>query len=181
VSALAVSVRGACGVMAAVLLAGCRPGAPLGDPAAPLPAIPVYEITPNADSGGVVIARVPGRDPLGALGATRRVTLTANNAEARTLLLWLAQEAGVSIVVSPDVTARVSVHFADVAAVDAMRAILAEARLSVLSSGMNPPWPPVVFHQVPVNINESSAESIAARFGVSAEMARWIVESRARP
>jgi hypothetical protein len=146
----------------------------------PLPAIPVYVIAPT-DSGGMAISPAPSRDPLTELGATRRVSLTANNADARTLLLWLAQQAGVSLVVAPDVSARVSVNFNDVPAYEAMRAIIAETGLSLLTSGLRSPWPPVVFFHLPVNINEVNAEAIVARFGVSMEMAKWIVESRAKP
>lgn len=145
---------------------------------APLSDIPVYELTQPAANAPYVVTRNPSRDPLAELGATKRVTLTTNGADARTLLLWLAQQAGVNLVVSPDVNARVSVSFTDVSAVDAMRAIMAEAKLSVLSSALQPPWPPVVFHQLPVNINTASAAVIAARFGVSDELAKWIVESR---
>ena len=133
------------------------------------------------DSSRMTVARVAEpsrRDPLARLGATRRVTVTASNADARALLLWLAQEAGVSLVVAPDVTSRVSVHLEDVQAHDAMRAIMAEAGLSVLTAPRRPNWPPVVFHQLPVNVNEVSAEGIIERFGVSAEMAQWIVDSR---
>ena len=167
----------------AMLIAGsaCRPAAQLGEPVAPLPTIPVYEITPNADSSALVFMPSRDRDPLGALGANERVTLTASDAEARTLLLWLAQEAGVNLVVSPDVRARVSVNFVNVPAVDAMRAILSQAGLSVLAATSGTPWPPVVFFQPPVNVNEASAAVIAARFGVSAEMAQWIVDVRPRP
>jgi hypothetical protein len=146
----------------------------------PLPAIPVYVITPT-DSSGVVIAPAREAVPIAEFSATKPVTLTANNADARTLLLWLAQQAGVSIVVAPDVTARVSVSFNNVPAGEAMRAVIAEAGLSVLASGMQRPWPPVVFFQLPVNVNEVNADAIVARFGVSAEMAKWIVESRPKP
>lgn len=160
-----------------VFVVACR--APAGEPAEPLPPLAVYEITP-ADSARVQVlpAAPTARDPLAALGATRRVTLTASDADARQLLLWLAEEAGVSIVVSPDVTTRVSVHFEDVQAHDAMRAIIAEAGLSVLTAPRQPNWPPVVFYQMPVNVNAATPEQIVARFGVSNEMARWILESR---
>jgi hypothetical protein len=172
----------ACSMAAAiVVLTGCRPSQPLGEPADPLPTIPVYEITPTRDSATLTIRPAPSRDPLGALGASRRVTLTASDADARTLLLWLAQEAGVNLVVSPDVRARVSVNFADVPAVDAMRAIMLQAGLSVLSAASGVAWPPVIFHHAPVNVNEASAAAIVARFGVSDEMVKWIMESRTRP
>lgn len=145
-----------------------------------LPPIPVYEITPTEERAGMAIAPSTARDPLAELGATKRVSLTASNADARTLLLWLAQQAGVSLVVSPDVNARVSVSLNNIPAADAMRAVISQAGLSVLASSPGAPWPPVVFHHLPVNVNEASAETIAARFGVSTEMARWIVESRVR-
>jgi hypothetical protein len=128
----------------------------------------------------MAIARSTGRDPLAELGATRRVSLTANSADARALLLWLAQQAGVSIVVSPDVNARVSISFNNIPAGEAMRAVLAQAGLSILAPSPGSPWPPVVFHQLPVNINEATAATIAERFGVSTAMAQWIVESRPR-
>lgn len=128
----------------------------------------------------MTIVPAPSRDPLGDLDASTRISLTANNADARTLLIWLAQQAGVSLLVAPDVSSRVSVTFTNVPAVEAMRAIIAQAGLSVLTSGAYAPWPPVVFFEMPVNINDASAETIATRFGVSADMARWIVESRTR-
>ena len=145
--------------------------------------IPVYEIVPSPP-GAATIAFAPTsrpRDPLADLGATKRVTLTATNADARALLLALAREAGVSIVVSPDVSVRVNANFVDVPAADAMRAIIAEANLSVLTTGPQSPWPPVVFFQLPVNIDRATVETIVARFGVSAEMAKWIVENRPKP
>ena len=159
-----------------VTISACRPRGVQE----PLPAIPVYVIAPS-DSGGVSITPMPSRDPLAELGATKRVSLTANNADVRTLLLWLAQQAGVGLVVAPDVNARVSVNFNDVPAYEAMRAIIAETGLSLLTSGLRSPWPPVVFFHLPVNVNEVNAEAIVARFGVSMEMARWIVESRPKP
>jgi hypothetical protein len=164
-----------------MLAIACRPTEPAAEPAAPLPAIPVYEIVPTPDSSRLTVSRVPQTtpgDPLARLGATRRVTITASNADARALLLWLAEEAGVSLVVAPDVTSRVSIHFENVRAGDAMRAIMAEAGLSVLTAPRQPNWPPVVFHQAPVNLDGATAEQIMDRFGVSAEMAQWIVENR---
>jgi hypothetical protein len=152
--------------------------APSAEPQ-PMRAIPVYEIVPT--EGGVSVAPARARDPFAGMDGSKRVTLSANNADARTLLLSLAREAGISLIVSPDVSARVSVNFDDVPAAEAMRAIISEAGLSVLTAGLQSPWPPVVFYQLPVNINLVSAETIAARFGVSDELARFIVESRPRP
>lgn len=173
-----ISRRWLIGVLLAVS-AGCRFMEPESAPA-PLPPLPVYEITPGIDTSAVVVRRAD-RDPLASLGATRRITLSANNADVRTLLLWLAEEAGVSLIVAPDVRARITVHFEDVPAVAAMRAIIAEARLSILTSALAPKWPPVVFFQMPVDINDATAARIVERFGVSAELAKWVVESRPQP
>jgi len=174
-------------MLAALLLVSCsqfrrEPASAPATQQQPIGPIPVYEIVPTPDVvGGVSIAPTRASDPFAGLDATKRVTLSANNANARTLLLSLAREAGVSLIVSPDVTARVSVNFNDVPAGEAMRAIISEAGLSILTAGLQSPWPAVVFYQLPVNINQVSAETIVARFGVSAEMAKWIVESRPKP
>lgn len=175
--------RAALAVM--MLTAGCRfGGARLPDPvteaSAPLPALAVYEITSPLDSG-LRISPARGRDPLAAVNPAKRVTLTAANADARTLLLWLAEQGGASMVIAPEVNARVTVSFRDVPVAEAMRAVMAEAGLSVLLGPMEAPWPPVVFYQLPVNINTASAEAIAARFGVSLELAKFLTESRVRP
>jgi hypothetical protein len=170
-------------VLPALLVAACLVSCYSRRPTPrPLPAIPVYVIAPT-DTGGVTLVLAPpsSRDPLTELGAVKRVSLTANNADAKTLLLWLARESGVSLVVAPDVTGRVSVTFNNVPAHEAMRAIIAEAGLSLLTTGLQHPWPPVVFHDPPVNINDADVDALMARFGVSLEMAKWIVESRPRP
>jgi hypothetical protein len=171
--------------LAIMALPGCRVSpAPAAAPAPdqrPLPDIPVYELSPVSDSAGARITLSRAGDPLAALTSAKRFTLTSNGADARTLLLWLAQEAGLNLVVSQDVNARVSVSFTDVPAVDAIRTVMAVAGLSVLTSPARAPGPPVVFYRLPINVNEATAEVIAARFGVSLEMARFIVESRNRP
>jgi hypothetical protein len=144
-----------------------------------LPPIPVYEIAPIEERAGLAIAPSTARDPLAELGASKRVSLTATDADARELLLSLARQADVAIIVSPDVVARVSVRLAGIPAGEAMRAVISQAGLSVLAAAPESGWPPVVFHQLPYDVNAASAATIAARFGVSGEMARWIVRSRA--
>jgi hypothetical protein len=167
------------------VLAACSAKAPAGrtttvvvaDTSA-LPVIPVYEIAAGSDTGALVLAPVRSRDPLAGIRSTKLITVTAANQDVRTLLLWLAEQAGTSMVISPDVNARVTVSFRDVPVVDALRAVMAEVGLSVLVGPMQAPWAPVVFYQLPVNVNMASAEAIAARFGVSLELARFMVESR---
>lgn len=111
-------------------------------------------------------------------GITNRITLTATNADVRELLPVLASAAGVSLVMGSDVRGRVSVSLRDVAAVDALRAVIEEAGLTVGINGIPVPFSPVVFYQLPVNINTASAATIKARFDVSTETAEWIVRAR---
>ena len=166
---------------AAALVAGaCR--SPRTRPAiadtVALPGLGVYEISARTDSAAPALTRSSTRDPLAGVSSTRRVTLTAVNQDVRLLLLWLAEQAGVGMVIAPDVNARVTVAFRDTPVVEALRAVMVEAGLSVLVGPLEAPWPPVVFYQLPVNVNVASAEAIAARFGVSLELARFITESR---
>jgi hypothetical protein len=73
------------------------------------------------------------------------------------------------------------VSFRDVLVADALRAVIAEVGLSVLVGPMQAPWAPVVFYQLPVHVDVASAEAIAKRFGVSLELAKFLVESRVKP
>lgn len=117
----------------------------------------------------------PAQAPLSAPGG--RVTLNAVDADARALLVAIAREAGISLVVSDDVRRRVSVSLTNADPQEALRAIIAQAGLSVVEPRLSG-LPPVVYYQLPLNVNQGSAEAIAARFGVSADLARWIVENR---
>jgi hypothetical protein len=106
-----------------------------------------------------------------------RVTITADNADAREVFLAIGRTAGVNVVVSPDVRTRVTANLVDVPADQAIQAIADVLGLSILL----PPAPglaTIVFHQAAVNVNSASAKEIADRFGVSAEMARLLVESQ---
>jgi hypothetical protein len=149
-------------------------------PAAPeLPPIASATIiTPDVDRA--VPAR-PSTDPLAALGATRLVSVHAMNADARSLLIAVAREAGLNLVVEGDVRARVSVTLTDVPAADAIRAIIGSAGLAISGPSMSGAVTSIVFYQLPVNIDRASAATIAARFGTSAELANFVVESRPQP
>ena len=181
------NARVALALVCVCMVAGCRSASrqPQGvavrvDTTTVLPNIPVYEIAGGGDTP-VRLAPVRSRDPLSTITSTKRVSLTASNQDVRILLLWLAEQAGTSLVLSPDVNARVTVAFRDVPVVDAIRAVMLEAGLSVLIGPMEAPWPPVVFYQLPVNVNFASAEVIAARFGVSLELAKFMIDSRPMP
>ena len=109
---------------------------------------------------------------------TNRISLTATNADVRELIPVLAQAAGISLVMTPDVRGRVNVYLRDVTALDALRAVIKEAGLTVGEDEIPQPFPSAVFYNLPVNINTASAAVIKARFGVSDPIARWIVQAR---
>ena len=106
-----------------------------------------------------------------------RISVRAIDADARALLIGIAAQAGINMVVSADVNRRVSVTLTDVPAIQAIQEIAQAANLTV-ATPENRALPAVVYYQLPVNINTASAETIAKRFGVSDELARWIVEAR---
>jgi type II secretory pathway component HofQ len=103
--------------------------------------------------------------------------VTAIDADARSLLIAIARESGLNLVVSTDVRRRVSVSLTNAPADEAIAAIIAQAGLTV--SRPVAATPAVVFYQLAVNVNQAPAETIAVRFGTSAELAKWIVDSRA--
>ena len=109
--------------------------------------------------------------------ATQRVSVRAIDADARALLVGIANQAGLDLVVSSDVNRRVSLTLTDVPALQAIQEIVVAAGLTI-STPESRVLPSVVYYQLPVNVNEASAETIAVRFGVSLELARYIVESR---
>lgn len=116
--------------------------------------------------------------PLSEPKQTQRINLTAINAPVRELLPELAAAAGVSIVMAPDVTGRVTVSLHDVPAMDALRAVIDQAGLTVGPSFLPNPVGPVVFYQIPVNLNTASAATIRARYDVQQTTADFIVKAR---
>ena len=116
--------------------------------------------------------------PLPKSAETNRISLTATNADVRELIPVLAQAAGISLVMTPEVRGRVNVYLRDVTALDALRAVIKEAGLTVGEDEIPQPFAPAVFYLLPVNINTASAPVIKARFAVSDSMANWIVRAR---
>jgi len=153
------------------LAAACtRELPPPADPT-PLPQLRVEQIAP-AES-----AAVPR-----ATGTVRRggppVSLTTADADIRRLIPLLAEAAGVSVVLAPEVAGRVSLHLEGVRALAALHAVLDAAGLMVRTGPPAPPWGPAVFVLPPVNIERADAATIHARFDVSPLLARWIVANR---
>ena len=108
----------------------------------------------------------------------RRITLTSTNANLRELLPLLASAAGVNLVMGPAVIGRVSVHFQNVRAIDALNAVIEQAGLVVGNPAAEQPWARPVFYDLPVNVNFASAPTIRARFDVTQRLADWLVMGR---
>ena len=140
----------------------------------PIP--PGYVLAPSGTLPEA-LPSLPAVPVVSAPESARRVTVTAVDADARSLLIAIAREAGINVVVSADVRRRVSVSLTDASADEAIAAIIAQAGLSISRPAAT--QAAVVFYQLAVNVNQAPAEAIAVRFGTSAELARWIVESRA--
>jgi hypothetical protein len=176
-------LRAALRIVIATALLACRPQPAVMAPGPSSPELPPIAaatiVTPEVPRSEATVRPAP--DPLAALGATRLVSVHATNAEARTLLVAVAREAGLDLVVDGDVRARVSVSLTDVPAADAIRAIVESAGLAIAGPSMTGAVASVVFYQLPVNIDRASAATIAARFGTSIELANFIVESRPLP
>ena len=120
----------------------------------------------------------PGADALAGRPPGSLVTLSARDVDVRVLLVALAEQAGISLVLDPEVSGRTSVNLTNVPALEALRAVLAAAGLSVYAGPPEPPVGPTVFFAAPIDIERASDALIAERFGVSPEMAEWIVETR---
>jgi hypothetical protein len=142
--------------------------------AEPLPTISVEQIAP------LPVTRIAPTDSV-AKRQEKRITLTANNADVRALLIAIAEAGDIDLVLSPDVKGRASVNLKDVPASEALRTVLAQAGLGINSpQGIILAWDPVVvFYDLPVNIDRVSAEAIMRRYGVGRDVAEAIVWARA--
>lgn len=109
--------------------------------------------------------------------SVRLISVSAVDVDARTLLLAIAREAGLNVVVASEVRARVSVSLTNVSAAAAIQAVIDVAGLSVIVPMLDEK-PAVVFYAPPVDVNTASASTIATRFGVSSELARWVTANQ---
>ena len=162
-----------------VALAGCAPpGQEVPDPIPDTVMRPMPEVRVEQVAGGEPIEPVPvPEEQLAALERGERVTLTAQDTDLRALLAALAEAAGVNLVVSPEVEGRVTVHLDDVPAREALETVIRESG-HMIAAPLRAPWGPVVFYVAPMNVDELTAEEIQARFGVSEELARFLVRAR---
>jgi len=139
----------------------------------PLAALPL-QAPPTLPSAQ---APAQSREALMSSVSTRRVTITADDVDARQVIMGIAIATGMNVIVSPLVTRRVSARLYDVGGEEAIQAVADVAGLSVMRPAA-PGGYTIVFSQPPVNINQASSAQISSRFDVSGEMARWIAENR---
>ena len=166
-------------ILSPAVLVGCGPRTP---PPAAIPDLPPLSVQPAVPAPAArPPVPLPAADPLSAYPPGPPITLSARNVDVRALLLVLAETAGVSLVIDPTIEGRVTVNFVNVPAIEALRSVLAQSELGIAYGPPAVPLAPVVFYIVPVDIDQASAELIEERFGVSPEMARWIVANRSAP
>ena len=111
------------------------------------------------------------------VSAIPRITITADNADARDVLHAIARLGGLDVVVSSQIRTRVTAHLVGVPADQAIQAIADVSGLGVLRPAA-PGGATIVFFQEPVNVNDARAAKIASRFGVSGELANFVVETQ---
>lgn len=104
-----------------------------------------------------------------------RVTITADNVDAREVLLAISRLGKLDVVVSSQVQTRVTAHLIDVPADEAIQAIADVTGLRVLRPAA-PGGATIVFFQEPVNVNDEKAAKIVSRFGVSSDLAKFVAE-----
>jgi hypothetical protein len=141
--------------------------------------VPLPRPLPGLPMQSQILERPSRSIPFTAVSSAKLITVNAVDADARNLLISIAQEAGINMVVSPDVRSRITVRFLNIPAMEAVEAIILQAGLQVAAPAISGAAPAVVFYQLPINVNDASRETIEARYGVSSEMAKWVVESRA--
>jgi hypothetical protein len=161
-----------------LLAAACAPFPAPPPPPIRLPPLPVDQVVVETPPPGDprLAEPLPDESP--------RITFTASNAPLREVLPLIAEAAGVTLVLDPEVTGRVSFHFEDTPALEALRMLAREAGFALTEAGVGPriPFRPrTVFFVPPVNVNTLDARGIQARFGVSRELAEWVVASRVQP
>lgn len=157
--------------------------APRATPApapSPLPPL-VVEVLPAAPDPELEYGLLPPPgtvQPPAVDSGPQPITLTATNADLRALILALADALDYDIVLDPEVRGRVSVRFDGVPADVALGAVLDAAGLSIAAGGIKPPYGDVSFYPVPIDVELADLETLMRRYGISRELAEWVVRSR---
>jgi hypothetical protein len=163
--------------VAFALIAGCTRQKPPSPPAprAALPELSSAQLAPPVLAPGVAdTTREPHVD----------IDTHGRDEDVRPLLEFIARAGGYRLVYPPDVPRRVRVALTDVPVSVALTTLLDLAGLTLEPTTPNAERPlnrPVVFYELPVNVDSLPADAIVKRFGVSRAVAEIIVRGRQRP
>jgi hypothetical protein len=176
-------VRYAPWLAALALIAGCsRQNAETPARTAPLPELPNELLSPP------VIVPVSGAATLIRPDTSREprvdIDTHSRDEDVRPLLEFVARAGGYRLVYPTDLSRRVRVSLTNVPVSVALATLLEAADLTLESTTPGAPPPlsrPVVFYELPVNVDSLSADAIVKRFGVGPAVANMIVTSRGKP
>ena len=104
--------------------------------------------------------------------------------DVRPLLEFVARAGGYRLVYPTNLNRRVRVSLTNVPVSVALTTLLQAADLTLESTTPGVQLPslrPVVFYELPMNVDSLSADAIVKRFGVSPAVAEMIVTSRGKP
>jgi hypothetical protein len=168
-----------------VLIAGAcsrqKAEPPVARPAA-LPDLPAGQLAPP------VVVPISGSAAFAAPDSSREprvdIDTHSRDEDVRPLLEFVARAGGYRLTYPTDLNRRVRVSLNNVPVSVALATLLEAADLTLESAtaGAKPPLNrPVVFYELPVNVDSLSADAIVKRFGVSPAVANMIVTSRGKP
>ena len=161
--------------ISAVLLAGaCRHATP------PLPPPPVLSPSQPPSTVTTQVTTTSSSTIVPDTAPEHLVSITGEM-DVRQALAYLASEAKLNLIVSPEVNKKVRLQLTNVPVSQALKAVLDAAGLTL--ENINAPKAPehtssVVFYQLPVNVDSLSVEAIMKRFGIGRTAAELIVNSR---
>lgn len=154
---------------------------PQAVPPASLPELPATQLAPP-----VVVPISAGVMRDGAAASEPRVNIDTHSRDddVRPLLEFVARAGGYRLIYPTNLNRRVRVSLNDTPVSVALATLLEAADLTLepTTPGTQPPSTrPVVFYELPMNVDSLSAHAIIKRFGVSPAVANMIVTSRGKP
>jgi len=164
--------------------AACTHRTPEPAPAARPMSLP--ELTTAQLAPPVIVPISTGATRDGAVASEPRVNIDTHSRDedVRPLLEFVARAGGYRLVYPTDLNRRVRVSLNDVPVSVALTTLLQAADLTLeptTPGAQAPSMRPVVFYELPMNVDSLSADAIIKRFGVSPAVANMIVTSRGKP
>jgi hypothetical protein len=142
-----------------------------------LPELLTAQLAPPAPAASTIAAIDTAREPHVDIDTHSR------DEDVRPLLEFVARAGGYRLIYPANLSRKVRVELNDVPASVALATLLELADLTLeptTPTELRPLNRPVVFYELPVNVDSLSADAIVARFGVSRAVADMIVAARRR-